>query len=410
MTDLFAELGERFERADRKLFLVGGSVRDMVLGREAKDLDFTTDALPDEIEGILKDWADSIWDVGREFGTIAAKKGDDDIEITTFRFDGPGRKPQVTFTDSLDEDLARRDFTINAMALEVTIRGLDGMNADGRPNGSFGFINRNNLIDPFGGFQHLCSGTLDTPNLPGITFSEDPLRMLRAARFSSQLNFTVHRRVEQAMKTEAALLNTISAERIAAEMDKLLMGMMPEKGLRLLVNTRLKEFIVPELIWRDPILIGDDVETRWADLLSDIDPLEVEVRLRKLKFSNERVRAVTDLVKLRNQFAHVRWGEAFYGDSEVRKVLAAAGPQFLRLVKLLRASDTLLPLATKLLAKEGFPEPFLTGDDVMAVLDIKPGPRVGEALAHLWDIRLQAGPLDRSNVIKLLLAWDKVSA
>lgn len=389
MKVLFQQLGQLF--SDHQLFLVGGSVRDQILGREAKDLDFATDAEPEVTKALLESWADAVWDPGLAFGTIAAKKDDEIIEITTFRADGPGRKPEVTFVKNLDDDLKRRDFTINAMAIRV---GPDGLG---------------DLQDPFGGHDAAELGVIDTPMHPERSFGDDPLRMLRAARFVSQLNFVVSPWVRKAMEDLAPRLNEISSERIAAEMDKLLMGVIPEAGLRLLVGTRLRDFIVPELIWRDPVLIGDDVETRWADLMRDIDPLAVETRLRVLKFSNERVRDVVALVKLRNQFAHVRWGEAFYGDSEVRKALVAAGPQFLRLVKLLRASDTLLPLATKLLAKEGFPEPVMTGQRVMDILDIEPGPRVGEALAFLWKLRLETGPMTEGEAGLTLLNWASVT-
>ena len=391
MTDIFAALGERFERADRQLFLVGGSVRDMVLGREPKDLDFTTDALPDEIEGILKDWADAIWDVGREFGTIAARKDDQDIEITTFRFDGPGRKPQVTFTDDLIEDLKRRDFTINAMAMPVSHLGLHNHASD--------------IVDPFGGLAHINTRTIDTPGTPEVTFHEDPLRMLRAARFASQLSFNVAPRVVEAMGFKRLMIQDISAERIAAELDKLLLGDDPERGLAMLRRTGLLELILPEVDTLPWTLLGDDVETRWADLLSAVDIADVAQRMRALKFSLDRQRDVTALVRLRNEFDGIVWF-----DAEVRKVLAASGPQFLRLVKLLRASDTLLPLAIKLLAKEGFPVPVLNGKDVINLLGIKPGPKVGEALDFLWNLRLETGPMTVNEAQLALMNWDKVTA
>lgn len=378
---LFAELGRLF--SDHQLFLVGGSVRDQILGREAKDLDFATDAEPEQTKALLESWADAVWDPGLAFGTIAAKKGDEVIEITTFRADGPGRKPKVEFVKSLDEDLRRRDFTINAMAIRV---GPDGLGE---------------LQDPFGGQFDLGNRVIDTPMSPERSFGDDPLRMLRAVRFVSQLGFQTSTRVFMTMRAMAPRLQEISAERITAEMDKLLMGRDPDTAIKLLRQTRLLDFIVPEVTnWHDYWLIGDDVETRWADLLRDIDPTEVEVRLRALKFSNERVRDVTTLVKLCKQFSEIVWFP-----QEIRRALAAAGPQFVRLVKLLRASDTLLPLATRLLDKEGFPEPVLDGKEVMDILDLKPGPRVGEALAWLWQMRLETGPMSKEHAEWRLRNW-----
>lgn len=390
MTDLFAELGERFERADRKLFLVGGSVRDMVLGREAKDLDFTTDALPDEIEGILGGWADAIWDVGREFGTIAAKKGDDDIEITTFRFDGPGRKPQVTFTDSLEEDLARRDFTINAMALPVSHLGLHFHPSD--------------IVDPFNGFEDILLEMIDTPSDPVKTLTDDPLRMLRAARFVSQLGFRASALLARACVMNFKLIKTISAERIAVEMDKLLMGEFPQRGLAFLRDTGLLKLILPELTNTAITIRGNDVETRWADMLAEVDPIEVQIRLKALKFSNERVRAVSDLVELRQRFQGIVWF-----DPEVRKLIAAAGPLLDRLLLLVN-DGALDERVMALLAAEGHPEPFLTGDEVMAILDLNPGPRVGEALQWLWKLRLELGPMAKIIAAEHLRHWASVTA
>lgn len=384
MTDIFAELGWLFESRDRRLFLVGGSVRDMLLDRDPKDLDFTTDALPDEIEDILKGWADSIWDVGREFGTIAAQKDGQDIEITTFRFDGPGRKPEVTFTDSLVEDLQRRDFSINAMAMHVDHLGLHNHASD--------------IEDPFGGLVDLQQGVLSTPTDPQKTFTEDPLRMLRAARFAAQLGFTV---VDtSAIRENAHLIQTISAERIAAEMDKLLMGENEVRGLIVLQETGLLDFILPEADRVGWVLLGDDVETRWADLLLDVEPEAVEKRLRALKFSTDRVRTVTNLVRWHNKFQGLIWFKP-----EIRRVMAAAGEDFPRLVQLLRASDTLLPLAAALEANEGPLKPLLTGKQVMDALGIKPGPLVGEALEHLWNVRLELGPLKDEDVRRVLTHW-----
>lgn len=393
MTDLFAELGARFERADRRLFLVGGSVRDMVLGREPKDLDFTTDALPHEIEGILAfgGWADAIWDIGREFGTIAARKGDDDIEITTFRFDGPGRKPEVTFTDSLVEDLERRDFTINAMAMHVDHLGLHSHGSD--------------IEDPFNGIVDLGLELIDTPRDPVKTFIDDPLRMLRAARFVSQLGFRVSDVVDMAMETNARLIDTISAERIAAELDKLLMGEFPQRGLAVLRDTGLLKRILPELTQAAVTVRGDDVETRWADLLANTDIAAVARRMRALKFSLQRQRAVTELIRLRQQFSGVSW--LMTGEQTVRRVLASAGDH-LEALRVLMDDEVFNARLDATLAAEGHPEPFLTGQEVMDALDEKPGPRVGEAMRFLWGLRLDQGPMNKTDVLTMLVAWNSV--
>lgn len=390
--NLFAELGQLF--SDHALFLVGGSIRDRVMGREAHDFDFATDASPDEILAILSPWADAVWDVGREFGTIAARKDVTDIEITTFRKDGPGRKPEVEFTNSLDEDLCRRDFTINAMAMRVGPHGL-GVNGRGELQ---------DLQDPFGGLDDIQTGVINTPGMPEITFSDDPLRILRAARFVSQLDFDVARRVFKAMEFKGLMIKDISAERIAVEMDKLLMGKNPQRGLALLRDTGILAIILPELIHSAITVRGNDVETRWADLLADVALPDVQTRLRALKFSNDRVRIVTDLVALRLRFQDTVWF-----DPEVRKVLAAAGPQLERLLVLMD-DNVLNERVMALLASEGHPEPVLDGKEVMDTLDLKPGPRVGEALQWLWNLRLEVGPMTKNEAEMALRNWASVTA
>ncbi|MGH3358414.1 MAG: CCA tRNA nucleotidyltransferase, partial [Nocardioidaceae bacterium] len=221
------DLGRRFADRGGSLALVGGSVRDALLDRLGTDLDFTTSLRPDAIEAIVGQWADTMWDVGRRFGTIGCRKGDAQIEITTYRsdsYDGTTRKPSVEFGDSLDGDLARRDFTVNAMAVSV-------------PDHAF--------IDPFGGLEDLADGVLRTPIEPEVSFGDDPLRMMRAARFTAQLGFRPDPSVTAAITAMADRIDIVSAERVRDELVKLLLGRHPRAGLRLLVDTGLADHVLP---------------------------------------------------------------------------------------------------------------------------------------------------------------------
>ncbi|HEY0228547.1 MAG TPA: CCA tRNA nucleotidyltransferase, partial [Mycobacterium sp.] len=284
------EIGSAFDAAGHELYLVGGSVRDAFLGRLGAgpdfttDLDFTTDARPDQIQQIVRRWADSVWDTGIEFGTIGVGKGDYRLEITTFRadtYDQVSRNPEVRFGDRLDDDLVRRDFTVNAMAVRVTASGP----------GEF--------LDPLNGLAALRAQVLDTPSAPEVSFGDDPLRMLRAARFVSQLGFIVAPRVRTAISEMAPQLGRISAERVAAELDKLVLGADPVAGIDLLVQTGMGEVVLPEVggmqmaidehhqhkdvyqhsltVLRQAIALegrppdgGPDLVLRWAALLHDI--------------------------------------------------------------------------------------------------------------------------------------------
>ena len=230
--DVLRELGELFAAAGHELYLVGGSVRDAVLQRLDTDLDFATDARPEQLQKLLRPWADALWDTGIEFGTIGAEKNHRRLEITTFRadrYDRVSRNPQVPFGDSLDDDLVRRDFTVNAMAVRVT--------ADGAAE----------FVDPLGGLAAVRAGVLDTPAAPEDSFGDDPLRMLRAARFVSQLGFTVAPRVRAAIEDMASELGRITAERVAAELDKLLLGDDPVAGIDLMVQTGLGDVVLPDV-------------------------------------------------------------------------------------------------------------------------------------------------------------------
>ena len=223
------DLGQRFAEAGHELAIVGGPVRDALMGRVGQDWDLTTDARPEQIDAAIAGWTDATWDVGREYGTVAMLRGDAHIEITTYRsdeYDATSRKPQVRFGDSLDGDLSRRDFAINAMAVRL-------------PSGEF--------VDKFGGLDDLAHGVVRTPVAAGISFGDDPLRMMRAARFVAQLGFTAHPEVVTAMTAMADRLDIVSAERIRDELVKLLCADRPVDGLRLLVDTGLAEHMLPEL-------------------------------------------------------------------------------------------------------------------------------------------------------------------
>ncbi len=369
-TPMLRELGATFDAAGHELYLVGGSVRDALLGRLSPDLDFTTDARPEQVQQIVGQWADALWETGIQFGTVGVGKGDHRLEITTFRadtYDQVSRNPEVRFGDRLEDDLVRRDFTANAMAVRVT------------PSGPGEFL------DPLGGLAALRARVLDTPAAPQVSFGDDPLRMLRAARFASQLGFTVAERVRQAIEEMAPELARISAERVAAELDKLLLGDNPVAGLDLLVETGMGEVVLPEVgdmrmaidehhqhkdvyqhsltVLRQAIALedgGPDLVLRWAALLHDIGKPATrrhepnggvsfhhhEVvgakmarkRLRALKYSRQMVEDVSQLVYLHLRFHG--YGDGKWTDSAVRRYVTDAGPLLPRLHKLVRADCT----------------------------------------------------------------------
>lgn len=450
---MLRELGSAFASAGHELYLVGGSVRDALLGRLSPDLDFTTDARPEQVQQILRRWADSIWDTGIEFGTVGVGKGDHRLEITTFRadaYDRVSRKPEVQFGERLDDDLVRRDFTVNAMAVRIT--------ADGP--GEF--------LDPLGGLTALRERVLDTPAAPSESFGDDPLRMLRAARFVSQLGFAVAPRVREAIEEMAPELGRISAERIAAELDKLLLGEDPVSGIDLLVQTGMGEVVLPEVggmqmaidehhqhkdvyqhsltVLRQAIALGDDgpdLVLRWAALLHDIGKPATrrheanggvsfhhhEVvgakmarkRLRALKYSKQMVDDVAQLVYLHLRFHG--YGEGKWTDSAVRRYVTDAGPLLPRLHKLVRADcttrnkrraarlqasyDRLEARIAELAAQEDLARvrPDLDGNQIMELLDIPAGPQVGEAWRFLKELRLERGPLTTEEATAELLDW-----
>ena len=449
---LLGEVGALFAAAGHQLYLVGGSVRDAVLGRLTTDLDFTTDAGPDKVQEIVRPWADAIWDTGIEYGTIGVGKAGQRLEITTFRadsYDQVSRNPQVRFGDRLEDDLLRRDFTINAMAVRIT--------ADGP--GEF--------LDPLGGLAAVQQRMLDTPAAPSVSFGDDPLRMLRAARFVSQLEFGVADRVRDAMASMAPELGRITVERVAVELDKMLLGADPVAGIELMVQTGLGEIVLPEIgnmqmaidehhqhkdvyqhsltVLRQAIALEDepDLVLRWAALVHDIGKPAtrrhesdggvsfhhhevvgakmVRKRLRALKYSKQMVDDVSGLVYLHLRFHG--YGEGRWTDSAVRRYVADAGPLLPRLHKLVRADcttrnkrraallqanyDGLEARITDLAAREDLARvrPDLDGNEIMDLLGISAGPEVGEAWNHLKELRLDRGPLSREEATAELLAW-----
>jgi poly(A) polymerase len=451
------ELGELFASAGFDLALVGGSVRDLILRRPAGDLDFTTPATPDQIVSITSKWADSVWDLGMEFGTVGVRKNNRVFEITTYRSEvyiSESRKPSVKFGTDIKEDLIRRDFTINAMA--VMLPSLE-------------------FIDLFGGVADLLKRVIRTPRSAELSFSEDPLRMMRAARFASQLNFTPVADVIIAATELRDRIQIVSAERVRDEFTKLIMGENPLHGLEILEGTKIADLIIPELpalqleidehhrhkdVYEHSLKVlsqAIDLETmhepkcepdlvlRLAALLHDIGKPKTrrfeqaggvsfhhhEVvgaklarkRLTALRYSNDIIDSVAKLIELHLRFHG--YGDGQWTDSAVRRYVRDAGEELVRLHKLTRADSTtrnqrraLILAATyddleerivKLLEKEelGSIRPDLDGQEIMAELNLKPGPLVGKAYNHMLNIRLDKGPLSKDEAITELTKWWK---
>jgi poly(A) polymerase len=443
---LAKELGDRFQAAGHELYLVGGWVRDLVMGRIVPDTDadLATDASPAETSRLLRGWAEAQYLVGVRFGTVGARRHGRLVEITTFReerYPENERKPAVSFAKDIQTDLSRRDFTINAMAVRL-------------PDGEF--------IDPFEGVKDLAAKRLDTPLDPEIAFSDDPLRMLRAARFVSQLGVTPAPRVVEAIERMRERLRIVSAERIREELDKLLLAESPGAGLALLVETGLAEEFLPELpalqLEQDPVHRHKDVlrhtfavierleadpVLRLAGLLHDIGKPSTreitpegvsfhhhevvgarmaEERLRELRYPNAVVEDVRKLVELHLRFHG--FGEG-WTDSAVRRYVRDAGPLLDKLNQLTRADcttrdpkraerfallqDELEERIARLAEQENIEamRPTLDGLQVMERLGLEPGPLVGEALAFLMEVRMERGEIPEEEAYERLDAWAK---
>ncbi len=458
VSPLADELGQLFGRRGHELALVGGPVRDILLGRTPLDLDLTTDAQPRQVLEIIGQWAEAVWTTGIDFGTVGLRRADSNFEITTYRsehYQRHSRKPDVQFGTSLPDDLARRDFTVNAMA--VTLPGHE-------------------FVDPFGGLADLRRGVLRTPASPAESFGDDPLRILRAARFAAQLGFEVAEPTRAAMTELAPRLAppTVSAERIAAELTKLLCSPLPggpAAGIALLVDTKVADVFLPEVpalqletdehhrhkdVYQHSLTVltraialeqryglAGDLRLRLAALLHDIGKPRTRralpggrvtfhhheavgakmarKRLTELRFSREIVADVERLVELHLRFHGYGSGE--WTDSAVRRYVTDAGPLLTRLHALTRADcttrnqakaqrlarsyDSLEARIAELREREELESirPDLDGVAVMRVLGVPPGPIVGKALRHLLALRMEYGPLGQERALQELLRW-----
>ncbi|MGO1560739.1 MAG: CCA tRNA nucleotidyltransferase [Actinomycetaceae bacterium] len=450
------ELAETFVAAGEEIALVGGPVRDAFLGTDPKDIDLTTSATPERTEAILKDWGATTWDMGREFGTIGGARGGLDVEITTYRTDEyevGSRKPVVAFGDSLDGDLSRRDFTVNAMA--VRLPGLE-------------------LVDPHGGLADLAAGLLRTPVTAEQSFDDDPLRIMRAARFASQLGFAVEQDVREAMERMAGRLEIVSAERVRAEIERLLVGGHPRAGLELMVETGVADVVLPELavlretvdehgrhkdVYQHTLTVldqaidletgpdgpvpGPDLTLRLAAVMHDVGKPATRrfepdggvsfhhhelvgakmtaKRMRALKFDKQAIKDVSRLVELHLRFHG--YGGGAWTDSAVRRYVTDAGPLLERLHRLTRADSTtrnrrkaarlsaayddLERRIAELAEQEELDaiRPDLDGGRIMELLGIRPGPLVGRAYQHLLSLRMDNGPMEPEQAEAALLEW-----
>jgi len=453
---LASSLAAAFQVEGFRLALVGGPVRDAILGRLGNDLDFTTDARPHQTKKILKSWADNTWDIGILFGTVAGKRGDTTVEVTTYRtekYEEDSRKPDVEFGETIEGDLSRRDFTVNAMALELTTATPE-------------------FIDPFGGIDDLRSKILRTPTSAEQSFSDDPLRMMRAARFASQLGFEISEDVLAAMTSMSGRISIISAERVRDEFIKLLMSDQPRVGITILVDTGLADLVLPEIpklrleidehhhhkdvyehsitvleqaIAQEVRLGGANLVIRLAALLHDIGKPKTrnliegggvsfhhhevvgarlsKTRMKALRFDNETIDAVETLVALHLRFHG--YGDGEWTDSAVRRYVRDAGDLLTHLHVLTRADcttrnakkaerlariyDGLEERIAKLAQEEELSKirPDLDGAQVMSLLQLKPSADVGKALDFLMELRMEHGPLGEERATQELLQWWK---
>ncbi|EIK84156.1 tRNA nucleotidyltransferase [Gardnerella vaginalis 1500E] len=456
------ELGRLFAEHDYELALVGGPVRDMLLHRVSHDLDFCTSARPEEFEPILRRWGhDGFWDMGRKFGTLGAVRRRPDgtevkVEITTYRsdaYDPDSRKPEVQYGDTLEGDLSRRDFTVNAMALRV-------------PDLEF--------VDPFGGASDLAKGVLRTPVDPRQSFDDDPLRMMRAVRFVAQLGFTIETNTAEAIVDMVDRLDIVSAERIRDEITKLLLSDRPRKGLEALVESGIAKRVLPEIpalqleidehhrhkdVFEHTMMVleraialetddegpvpSPDLTLRLAALLHDIgkprtrkfedggkvsfhhhDVVGAKMtrkRLKELHFDHHLIEDVSELVNLHLRF-HGYVDEP-WTDSAVRRYVKDSGHLYERLNRLTRADATTQNRRKSLMFEHAMDEmeqrvrelkkqedfnairPDVDGNEIMKLLDLQPGPIVGEAYKHMLDYRLDNGPVDHDIAVAELQRW-----
>ena len=436
-------LAAAFRDAGHELYLVGGSVRDAWLKRPHDDLDFATDAPPTATKKIVRPLASSVWLQGEAFGTVGAEISGLRMEITTFRtekYQPASRHPEVSFASDIETDLSRRDFTINAMAVRLPEK---------------------TAVDPFGGVKDLAAKTIRTPLDPIVSFTDDPLRMLRAFRFASQLDLKIDRSVLDAIEELRDEIKTVSYERIRDELSKLITGKAPARALELAEGVGLTQHFLPELsnlkLEQDPVQKHKDVfhhtlavmertdpilELRLAALLHDIgkpktrriDPTEgvsfhhhevvgadmAAERLRTLRFSNDVVHAVSEVIRLHHRFHTYRLG---WSDSAVRRYVRDAGPLLPTLNAMVRADcttrnaakarelgrrmDELEARIGELAAQEELDKirPELDGRQVMEILGVDPGPAVGEAMRFLLELRLEEGLLGEEEAVERLRRW-----
>jgi poly(A) polymerase len=450
-----AGLARRFTRQGHELALVGGSVRDVFLGRGHGDLDLTTDARPEQVLKLAEGWADAVWEIGIDFGTVGLRRGSTICEITTYRSESyryDSRKPKVDYGTSLTDDLSRRDFTVNAMAARLP--SLE-------------------LADPFGGLADLRAKLLRTPGRAEDSFTDDPLRILRAARFTAQLDFTVTAGVREAMTALAPRLAVVSAERIRDELTKLMLapGLGPVRGIALLVDTGVADQVLPEVprlrlevdehfrhkdVYQHSLTVLEqaialeprygleaDLRLRLAALLHDIGKPKTRrllpdgrvafhhhevvgasmarARLSQLRFPKDVVNDVATLVALHLRFHG--YNEGGWTDSAVRRYVRDAGPLLTRLhaltradcttrnrqkaARLARAYDDLEERITVLSEQEELEKirPDLDGNQIMEILGVRPGPVVGQAYRYLLDLRMEQGPLGTERAAQALRRW-----
>lgn len=449
-----SSLADAFKGAGFRLALVGGPVRDAILGKLGNDLDFTTNAHPNQTKKILQSWAESVWETGIVFGTVAGKRGETTVEVTTYRSDSyetQSRKPEVKFGDSIEADLSRRDFTINAMALELT---------EGAPI----------FIDPHNGLSDLGKKIIRTPTTPENSFSDDPLRMMRSARFASQLNFAIADEVLLAMKNMCGRISIISAERVRDELTKIIMSPNPRLGITILVETGIAELVLPEIpklqleidehhhhkdVYEHTLTVleqamayenrlgGANLVIRLAALMHDVGKPKTRAliagggvsfhhhevvgarltkeRLKTLRFDGNTVDDVATLVALHLRFHG--YGDGEWTDSAVRRYVRDAGELLTHLHVLTRADCTtrnkrkaeslaltyqsLEERIDELMEKEELSKirPDLDGEEVMRLLQLKPSRAVGDAMDFLLELRLERGPLGAGLAEIELLKW-----